>query len=34
MLYIVTAYIAGGQLSDYIGQIHPGADELERLPAP
>lgn len=31
VLYIVTDYIDGGQLSDYIGQIHPGADELERL---
>ncbi len=31
VLYIVTDFIDGGQLSDYYGQIHPGADELESL---
>ena len=31
VLYIVTDFIDGGQLSDYIGQFHPGADELEGL---
>ena len=31
VLYIVTDFIDGGQLSEYIGQIHPGADELESL---
>ncbi len=31
VLYIVTDLIDGGQLSDYIGQIHPGATELEQL---
>ena len=31
VLYIVTEFIDGGQLSDYIGVIHPGAEQIEQL---